>query len=211
VLYNIYNNEGINMQGWIKLHRGFKDFEWYQDASTVRVFLHLLITANHKEAKWQGNVIRRGQLIASHASLAKDLGLTIQNVRTSLSKLKKSENLTIKSTSKFTMISICNYGTYQSEDMPTNTPANKPSTNHQQTTNNQLTINKNDKNKKNEKKGVVLEVNCDEAKRKIIFKNAKGYFNGLDYNNAWDKFTWVCEKNNWKRTEARWTKYINNK
>jgi len=198
-------------QGWIKLHRGFKEFEWYQDANTVRVFLHLLIMANHKKAKWQGNAIGRGQLITSHASLAKDLGLTIQNVRTSLSKLKKSENLTIKSTSKFTMISICNYGTYQSEDMPTNTLANKRLTDDQQTTNNQLTTNKNDKNKKNEKKSVVLEVNCDEAKRKIIFKNAKGYFNGLDYNNAWDKFTWVCEKNNCKRTEARWTKYINKK
>ena len=138
-------------QGWIKLHRGFTKFEWYQDANTMRVFLHLLITANHKEAKWQGNVIGRGQLITSHSNLAKDLGLTIQNVRTSISKLKKSENVTVKSTSKFTMLSVCNYDTYQSEDAPTNTPTNKPLTGDQQTTNKPLTTNKNDKNKKNEK------------------------------------------------------------
>ena len=146
--------------GWIKLHRDFTKFEWYQDANTVRLFLHLLITANHKKAKWQGNSIDRGQLITSHGNLANDLGLTIQNVRTSLLKLKKSENLTIKSTSKFTMISICNYDTYQSDDSPTNTPANRRLTDDQQTTNNQLTTNKNDKNEKNEK---------EEAERFVFF------------------------------------------
>ena len=138
-------------QGWIKLHRGFTKFEWYQDANTMRVFLHLLITANHKEAKWQGNVIGRGQLITSHSNLANDLGLTIQNVRTSISKLKKSENVTVKSTSKFTMLSVCNYDTYQSEDAPTNTPTNKPLTGDQQTTNKPLTTNKNVKKEKNDK------------------------------------------------------------
>ena len=137
--------------GWIKLHRDFTKFEWYQDANTVRLFLHLLITANHKKAKWQGNSIDRGQLITSHGNLANDLGLTIQNVRTSLLKLKKSENLTIKSTSKFTLLSVCNYDTYQSADSDTNTPTNRRSTDDQQTTHNQLTTNKNVKNEKNEK------------------------------------------------------------
>ena len=137
--------------GWIKLHRDFTKFEWYQDANTMRLFLHLLITANHKKVKWQGNIIGRGQLITSHGNLANGLGLSIQNVRTSLLKLKKSENLTIKSTSKFTMISICNYDTYQSDDSPTNTPANRRLTDDQQTTNKPLTTNKNDKNEKNEK------------------------------------------------------------
>ncbi len=118
-------------QGWIKLHRGFTKFEWYQDANTMRVFLHLLITANHKKAKWQGNTIGRGQLITSHANLAKDLGLTIQKVRTSLSKLENSENVTVKSTSKFTLLSVCNYDTYQSENSATNTPFNQPPTTQQ--------------------------------------------------------------------------------
>jgi len=70
------------MQGWVKLHRGFTDFEWYKDANTTRVFLHLLITANHRQAKWQGNVIHRGQLITSRDHLAEDLGLSVQSVRT---------------------------------------------------------------------------------------------------------------------------------
>ena len=81
--------------GWIKLHRDFTKFEWYQDANTMRLFLHLLITANHKKAKWQGNVIDRGQLITSREHLSKELGLTVSVVRTSLSKLEKTENIKI--------------------------------------------------------------------------------------------------------------------
>lgn len=138
-------------QGWIKLHRGFTDWEWYQDANATRLFLHLLLTANHKQAKWKGNTVGRGQLITSRDHLAQELGMTIQVVRTSLLKLKKAENVTIESTNRFTLITVCNYDTYQSEDAPTNTPTNKPLTGDQQTTNKPLTTNKNDKNKKNEK------------------------------------------------------------
>lgn len=144
--------------GWIKLHRELVDWEWYQDANTMRVFLHVLISANHKAAKWRGIAIERGQFVTSYDHLAKALGLTIQNVRTSISKLKKSENLTVKSTSRYTILSVCNYDTYQSREEPTNTPANKPSTNHQQTTNKQLTTNKKEKNNKEKKeKAKVVE------------------------------------------------------
>lgn len=146
--------------GWIKLHRDFTKFEWYQDANTMRLFLHLLITANHKKIKWQGNTIGRGQLITSHGNLAKGLGLSIQNVRTSLLKLKKSENLTIKSTSKFTMISICNYDTYQSVEQPTNQRVNQQLTIKQPTDNQQLTINKKNKEEEEEK---------EEAERFVFF------------------------------------------
>ena len=196
-------------QGWIKLHRGFTKFEWYQDANTVRVFLHLLITANHKEAKWQGNVIGRGQLITSHSNLANDLGLTIQNVRTSISKLKKSENVTVKSTSKFTMLSVCNYDTYQSEDAPTNTPTNKPLTGDQQTTNKPLTTNKNDKNKENEeneKKTTSVSVKDAHQLRAEKLFNRKEY-RQLDkseisaWNSAKDIVKSATERE-WKELEA---------
>lgn len=138
-------------QGWIKLHRGFTKFEWYQDANTMRVFLHLLITANHKKAKWQGNTIDRGQLITSRGHLSRDLGMTVQVVRTSLAKLEKTENITIKTTSKFTLLSICNYDTYQSEGSENNQRVNQQLTIKQPALNQHLTTNKNDKNNKEEK------------------------------------------------------------
>jgi len=107
--------------------------------------------ANHKQAKWQGNVIERGQLITSLDHIALDLKLSIQQVRTALSKLKKSKNITVKATNRFTMVSVCNYDTYQSGEVAINTPTNKQATNEQQTDNKQITTNKNDKNEINEK------------------------------------------------------------
>jgi len=34
--------------GWLKLHRKFKEWEWYQDSKMVHLFIHLLVTANHQ-------------------------------------------------------------------------------------------------------------------------------------------------------------------
>jgi len=146
--------------GWIKIHRSLTTWQWYQDANTMRVFLHILLKANHKAKKWQGNDVDRGQLITSYGHLAEELNLSVQNVRTAISKLKSTGELTIKSTSRFTLITLCNYDTYQGEDLPTNKPANKQSnkrlTNDQQTTNNNQEC-KNEKNEKKKGKEVLVE------------------------------------------------------
>lgn len=163
--------------GWIKLHRELTKWEWYQDGNTMRVFLHLLLTANHKAAKWQGKTIERGQLVTSREHLASDLGLSIQSVRTSISKLKKSENITVKSTNRFTVISVCNYDTYQSLDAESNQPANQQATSKQPTNNQQVTTNKNDKknkNEKNEKKYTIHRVeNLEERLIRLLQKNPR--------------------------------------
>ena len=125
--------------GWIKLHRSLLKWEWHDDPNTFCLWVHLLLMANHDEQKWHGMVIPRGSLLTGRKKLAEETGLTEQSVRTSLIKLEKSQNLTNKSTNKFTLITICNYDTYQ--DTPTDyQPTNQP------TTNQQLTTNKNIKN-----------------------------------------------------------------
>jgi len=55
--------------GWIKLHRKLLDWEWYDDVNTTRVFLHLLMVANHKDNNWRGITIKRGQKLTSLSSL----------------------------------------------------------------------------------------------------------------------------------------------
>ena len=42
------------MEGWIKLHRQILDWEWYDDINVKVLFLHLLLTANYEDKKWQG-------------------------------------------------------------------------------------------------------------------------------------------------------------
>ena len=101
------------MEGWISLYRKFVNWEWYTDANTMRVFLHLLLLANHKENKWRGILIERGQLVTSYNSLSDDLNLTVQEIRTSFKRLKSTNEITTKPTNKYTLVTILKYNDYQ--------------------------------------------------------------------------------------------------
>jgi DNA-binding transcriptional MerR regulator len=132
------------MSGWIKLHRKFLDWEWFNKSEAVHLFLYMLIKANHKDAKWQGNDVKRGQFISSLGNISNATGISIQQIRTILKKLEKTNEIEVKSTSQFTIVTICKYECYQDENETTN----KPLTNNQQAINKQSTTNKNDKKEK---------------------------------------------------------------
>ena len=40
--------------GWISLHRKTLEWEWFDDHNTFRIFVTLLLIANHKDKKWKG-------------------------------------------------------------------------------------------------------------------------------------------------------------
>lgn len=134
------------MSGWIKLHRQITQWEWYQDVNTCRLFIHLLLTANHENKKWRGNVIKRGQRIFGRIKLAEETGLSVQELRTSLDRLKSTSELTIETTNRFSIVTINRYNDFQSTEL-SNQPDNQPA--NQQITNKQPQL-KNDKNEKKE-------------------------------------------------------------
>ena len=139
------------MAGWIKLHRELLQWEWYDDNNAKALFIHCLLKANHKPNKWRGHVIDRGEFVTSLEKLKVETGMSIQKVRTCLGKLEKSACLEVKSNTRFTSITVCNYDVFQGEDENTNTPLNKQITNEQQTDNKQITTNNNDKKEKKDK------------------------------------------------------------
>ena len=100
-------------RGWIKIYRSLLDWEWFDDAETVQLFIYLLVTANYEDKKWRGMVVERGQTIIGVAALAKRLGSTERKIRTRLEYLTNSGTISRKSTNRFTIVTICNYDSYQ--------------------------------------------------------------------------------------------------
>jgi DNA-binding transcriptional MerR regulator len=129
------------MSGWIKIHRKFLEWEWFNKSEAVHLFMYMLLKANHKDGKWQGIEVKRGQFISSLGNISNATGISVQTIRTILKKLEKTNEIELKSTSQFTIVTISKYDCYQEQTDETN----KPLTNNQQATNKQLTTNKNDK------------------------------------------------------------------
>jgi len=101
--------------GFIKLHRKMLEWEWYDDHNTCRLFNHLLIIANYKETRWKKELLKPGQLATGRKSLAIQIGLSEQQIRTALKKLESTHEITIKPRNKYSIISITNWATYQTE------------------------------------------------------------------------------------------------
>ncbi|MBQ7212283.1 MAG: hypothetical protein IJS19_06430 [Muribaculaceae bacterium] len=127
------------MEGWIKLHRKFLEWEWFDSDNMVKMFIYLLLSANTKDKRWRGMIVKRGQLVTSRASLSERLNISERSVRTCIARLVDGGEITTKSTNKFTILTICKYEQYQqvkNDSRPTNDQqtTNKRPTNDQQTT-----------------------------------------------------------------------------
>jgi hypothetical protein len=158
------------MSGWIKLHRKFLEWEWYDDHNTTRLFLHMLMKANHEEKKWRGIMIQPGQFVGSVSKLSEEAGISARSIRTCIDRLKSTGEVTSETTNKYTLFTLVNWGMYQefdtSSDKQNDTQADKRPTSNRQTTDKQPTTNKNYKNEKNENNIPPLSPKGEQAKRK---------------------------------------------
>ena len=164
------------MEGWIKLHRKLLENPIFLKPELLQLFIYCLLKANHEAQKiifnGQEIEIKIGQFITGRNAMAKDLK---QNPITTYKRLKILENLkilNIKSNNKFSVVTVVNYGLYQSEEIKRNTKRNNKGTTREQ----QGNTNKNDKNDKNDKKYKIIrspiEIAIDDFKefRKKIKK-----------------------------------------
>lgn len=150
--------------GWIKLHRKILDWEWFTSPSTLQLFIYLLLRANKEDKKWRGILIKRGQLVTSVATISEETKLSTQQVRTSLNRLKSTNEITSKTTNRFTLVTVCKYESYQlyeeveqqTKQQALQQTKNKQITNKKQ----QLKNNKNIRN--NKKESILTNVRIDE-------------------------------------------------
>jgi len=122
-------------KGFIKLHRSLKDWEWYDDANATRLLIHLLLSVNFTDKKWRGVTIKAGSFIFSWDTLSNDLGMSKQQLRTAMTKLEKSEEVTRKATNKWQVVTLCKWEKLQIKT----TKVTRKATIKQHSSNNQIT------------------------------------------------------------------------
>ena len=150
--------------GWIKLHRKILDWEWFTSPSTLQLFIYLLLRANKEDKKWRGILIKRGQLVTSVATISEETKLSTQQVRTSLNRLKSTNEITSKTTIRFTLVTVCKDESYQLDEEPehqTNQQALQQ-TNNKQITNKQQQLKNNKNIRNNKKESILTNVRIDE-------------------------------------------------
>lgn len=139
-------------QGFVRFWRSFVEWEWFTDVNTCHLFQYCILRANYSDNEWRGIKIKRGSFLTSRENLAISTGLTIQQIRTAIKKLKSTNELTIKTTNQYSIITVNNYDLYQQvTNELTNELTNEQPTNNQRvTTNNKEIINNNNNNNNNE-------------------------------------------------------------
>jgi biotin operon repressor len=101
--------------GFVRIYRSMLKWEWYDDANTMRVFLHLILTANYEPKKWHGITVERGQRVYSRSKLATELKMSEKNVRTAIKHLITTGEVANRSTREYSIITIKNYELYQQQ------------------------------------------------------------------------------------------------
>lgn len=163
------------MTGWISIDRSIQNHWLFKEKRTFSKFeawIYLLMEANHSKAKVPiGNqivTVERGQRLTSILTLSDLFNWSRFKVKTFLDLLESDGMLEVKTTSKYTLITIVNYDFYQSEQgrnqhqndiKPTSkqhqSNINPTSKQHQTNTNNNDNKDNNEKNVNNEKKKVT--------------------------------------------------------
>ena len=101
---------------YIKLDRKISEWEWFNDGNMLKVWIYLLTHAQFKDSRFQGHEVKRGEVITGRKILAQRLNMSEKQVRTCLEKLKKTEEVAIKTTNKYSVITILKWAEYQCVD-----------------------------------------------------------------------------------------------
>jgi hypothetical protein len=144
--------------GWVRVYRKTLFSSVWKNPITWMVWSWILLKANHGETVFpfggKDIILKRGQFITGRETALREIPtLTAQKYKTAIKYLKSTNRITIKTTNKFSVITINSWDDHQES----NQQNKQPVTNKQPTNNQQITTNNNDKNDKNDKNNIVIE------------------------------------------------------
>ena len=99
--------------GWIKLHRKMREWQYYQCPSVRLVFEELLFCANNKPGWFHGIKVGRGETMVSVTSLQEFTGFDRKTVVKALKTLVMSGEITREKCGRGMKTTIKNYSQYQ--------------------------------------------------------------------------------------------------
>tara|TARA_R110000823_G_scaffold42687_1_gene111650 strand:+ start:1689 stop:2372 length:684 start_codon:yes stop_codon:yes gene_type:complete len=180
--------------GFITLQRQIIEWEWYDEANTFRLFIHILLKANHTNKTYRGTTVKRGTFLTGLDVLSKETGLSMQQIRTCLNRLKSTNEITIKTSSKGSIIQVVKYNDYQSLTSKT--------TKEQQTNNKQTTTTNNDNNDNNENNKDVYRKFAHLSLSKIEFEKLREFWSKQQIEDVLDNIE------NWKNNVSKNSLYL---
>lgn len=142
------------LEGWIKLHRQFKDSPYYKIGAASQTWIECLMRASHSDdivfLKRQKVSLKSGQFCMGREEFGASIGISGSTAWYWLLQFEADGMIDIKKTTKGSIVSVKNWNEYQKVDSTSN---NKKTADEQQ-----MNTNKNVNNVKNEKKDIVDEL-----------------------------------------------------
>ena len=102
-------------EGYLKFYRKMMSWGWYKDLVVKTVFFHCLFRANYQDTEWNGIALKRGQFITSYRHLAEECGITVKQARRAISALTRTHEIEYEGHSKYSIITVVKYNSYQSK------------------------------------------------------------------------------------------------
>jgi len=134
-------------RGYVKLWRKSLDGGWLQNPELWTFWTWCLLKASHKvivvRVGFQEITLEPGQFVFGRLKASKELKMSERKIRSCIDFLRKAENLTIKTTNKFSIITILNWPTYQADESKNGQQNGQPATSKRP----QTRMNKNEKKK----------------------------------------------------------------
>ncbi len=153
------------MTGWVKLHRKTLNSSVFQNEKLLKTFIWCLLKASHKEYEFlhgrQKVTLKPGQFITGRKKAGEELDMPPSTAWFYLNLLKDDSTLDIKSNNKYSLITLINWGLYQSDGDNFNSNLDS-NLDNKRTTNGQQTDTY--KNNKNDKKDLIYVLTADEER-----------------------------------------------
>lgn len=193
---------------YIKVFRQMLKWGWYGDTNTFRVFMHILLRANYEPSEYLGHTIGAGSCVFGRKKWAKELGLSERQVRTAISHLQATNEIAIKTTNKFSIITVVKWEFWQIEEGGTTTKSTNKKSNERPTSDQQATTSKESKNTTTKYKHSMGHPKLEDVRAYVTEKKLiidPDYF--FDY---YETAGWVDNKGkpiqNWKLKALNWNK-----